>query len=196
MRPEIVFHDDPKTSIERALASKGSKRSFWEHLEYLAASEKDLGKLVLDLGSGADEDFSKKMGRLGVKVVTINAKYPFKEDLRRDVKDSLWQGRSIGALAQSLPFADQSFDSVISIYCIPWHLWKEDMLPAFREILRVLKSGGRAYLAPVFTGTQINMVVENFRKGTVYEFERLPQEIADRDFFGEVKEAFCLILKK
>jgi tRNA (uracil-5-)-methyltransferase TRM9 len=114
---------------------------FRSELEELA-QEWGRGKLLnLGCGHGADFlpfaknfelygiDFSEEMLRLAVKYA---AKFNFPVGLA-------------AADLCSLPYADESFDFAIAVATYH-HLKKEQQLPAFQELKRVLKPGGAAFI--------------------------------------------------
>lgn len=151
-------------NAEREMISMSplTNRGFNEHLDILGISKKDIRGTVLDLGSGLHERFSRKASRLGIKVVSVNPKLGENPDLRQHPPTKLrWlakipllyapssQGLSIAATATNLPFKDNSFDTVVSVFAIPMYLQKESYEKAFLEISRVLKPLGKAFLAPL-----------------------------------------------
>lgn len=143
---------DNRPQLTKALDSIYSDRSFSEYLDILGISKKDLGSRVLDLGSGRRENFSREAGKLGIEVVSLNPKLIDEEyvsEARSEMPDYPHQARSVLAIATHLPFADNSFDSVVSVYGIPLYLQAEDYEKSLLEIIRVLKSKKKAYLGPI-----------------------------------------------
>ncbi len=55
---------------------------------------------------------------------------------------------NVAALAQAIPFSDNTFDMIVSFACVEY-LPVEDYEVALREMLRVVKPGGTIRLAPV-----------------------------------------------
>lgn len=141
------------TSLSRAIDSTWSNRSFDQYLDLLGITEHDLGNLVLDLGSGVSELFARKAQKRGIGVVTVNPKLS-KEQARTTSseamkEDASYERKAVAALAQALPFKDNCFDSVVSVYAVPYYLAPSDLSTVFKEIVRVLKPGGKAFLSPV-----------------------------------------------
>lgn len=156
--------------LEQALRSAATDRSLESYLEDLGLDLSDLKGKVLDLGSGRGENFSRQASIKGIEVISVNPMlvttrerntrkdlienydvpnnivFPF-ENFKR-IPD---QKRSIAALAQDLPFQNESFNTIVSLYAVP--LWlsqnSKSLMIVFKEIYRVLKPGGKAFLGPV-----------------------------------------------
>jgi|SRR3990167_2040311 len=139
-----------------------SDYGFNAYLQSFRISEDDLSGTVLDIGSGKFELFSKGAAARGIKVISLNPRLVDemqREWVKRPVEGIEWQERSVAALAQNLPFQDESFDTIVSHYSIPmWILEEEGVITALREIVRVLKPGGKAYLGPPASIGQIEFI--------------------------------------
>lgn len=98
---------------------------------------------ILDLGTGT-----------GDGLATLITKYPAAEIMALDIAEGMlqqarkkltfWQRlrhkvKFIGGMAESLPFADKSFDMVISNLALQWC---EDLPQVFSELRRILAPGG------------------------------------------------------
>ena len=117
------------------------------------------GKTILDVGSGKKEEFSKEAEVLyDIKVFSVNPQlkdWKTRKKLQGWIfRDPEWQKRSIAARGQELPFDDESFDAITSLYAITFWVESEDRHEAIREMIRVLKPGGRIYLSP--RGTNVD----------------------------------------
>lgn len=88
------------------------------------------GQLILDLGAGTGL-LSKQLDARGSRTILLDVS----ESLLRHAEQSLL----IAGCAESLPLADDSFDAVAAAQC--WHWFDRTAAP--REILRVLRPGGR-----------------------------------------------------
>ena len=122
---------------------------------------------VLDLGSGTAETFSREMTELGINVISLNPHLvdPYNaqkaiEGIRIEDRGPMfgslatrstipWAGRSVAGLAQELPFADNTFDTVLAVASSPHYIPPEDYQISMQEVARVLKEGGTAHLGPV-----------------------------------------------
>ena len=174
-----------------------SDRSMERYNELLGISIEELkGKTVLDLGSGLTERFAKEMVTKGVNVVSVNPDLTSKfsrdlikperlEELKRRWGFAKTKRESVAAIGQNLPFHDEVFDAVTSLYAISLYLPEEhdEWRAAFNELLRVLKPGGRAYVAPFFPSIQ-----EIF-------FDAMNEEIGKGQFRFEIKGDRLIIEK-
>lgn len=158
---------DEKSQLRRETMGRiMSDREFKEYIGELGLDIEGLrGKTVLDLGAGETEKFARGAIEQGINVVSVSPM--FQEEANREIlKEQVpgfwekWKARfreklatkdSVAALAQELPFKDNSFDAIVSLYGIPHHLPDDrgEVYKAYGEIIRVLKSGGTAYLSPI-----------------------------------------------
>lgn len=154
------------------------------------------GKRLLDIGSGAYERFAQEAKEYGVTTFNVNPSLSEEshremllhnnrlpvpvESLRKRLRKSFMRGvgkalrdvapgdLTVAALGQQLPFKDESFDCITSIYGVPYYLYadwyKQDeedtdtytdeqrsetiknVSSALNEIIRTLKPGGEAFL--------------------------------------------------
>jgi len=157
-------------TTEGSIPKEGRGLSDYERL--LDFNRQDLiGKIVLDLGSGRNENFSRDLISQNIKstVISLNPEYQ-NEKKRKNVSNlSDWQKNSVAGEGGALPFKDESFDQVLGVYSVsrfsePCYLnWadeiqdmhsklrqrdKEESLRWLTEISRVLKPGGQARLFP------------------------------------------------
>ena len=149
-QPSIANRDSKPSFKQRIMEtlSPVTDRSFNEYLSHLGLESEDLsGKIILDIGSGAKERFSKEAEKYGAKVYSINPKLK-SWMARKELQDSEWQKRSIAARAQQLPFKDNQFDIITSLYAFPVWFIKKDMAGVLKEMIRVLRPSGKIYLAP------------------------------------------------
>ncbi|HUV42675.1 MAG TPA: class I SAM-dependent methyltransferase [Patescibacteria group bacterium] len=137
------------------LGTTCSDRSFEEYRDLLGFSENEFkGKSILDIGAGTTQEFTKQAAKKGIKVTTINPELNNKFYRMAPDQRSWWQLRkpkrplSVAALGQNLPFKDESFDDITSLIAVPHYLPNDSQLirQSFREMLRVLKPGEKAYL--------------------------------------------------
>lgn len=158
----------------------------------LGFNRKELeGKTVLDLGSGAVENFSRELKKSGIKsnVISLNPDYLFKEVREMAINKPDWQKKSVAAVAQELPFQDNSFDFVLALNSISLYANPRQNKEATRlwlnEIKRVLKSGGKAIISPLRfcpipeekEPTEYSSFIKDLRKaGYIVEIQSLPGE--------------------
>ncbi|MDP4038627.1 MAG: class I SAM-dependent methyltransferase [bacterium] len=126
-----------------------------EELESIVRSNRDLevykrlfgeslGKkeeLILDIGAG-DSPMADEIATLSdhkAKVVRLDAGY--------SIVPPEGEAQTVAADATKIPFADESFDRVVSLMMLP-HLGPEKGADVMAEVLRVLKTNGQALLYP------------------------------------------------
>ena len=137
----------------------GRERGLDSYEAYLGFKREELeGNDILDLGSGETEKFSRDLKAAGVsaKVVCVNPDYNDPEYVERVKAMPDWQGNSVAATAEHLPFKDESFDKVFSLFAATVFagnefdpLQRENIRAWISEAVRVLKPGGEAKFAPV-----------------------------------------------
>jgi len=124
------------------------------------------GKIILDVGGSDLSIFGRHAAQLGATVISIDSLYEqihHNTDLAT-LDDTLGIGalefgipivdlgplkNNVAALAQAIPFADNTFDLVVSFACVPSYLPSSDYPICLVELLRVTRGGGTIHLAPV-----------------------------------------------
>jgi SAM-dependent methyltransferase len=94
---------------------------------------------VLDVGCGEGR-FCRMLGERGARTVGIDPTTPFLAEAKR-LQDG---GRFVRSVAERLPFADKSFDLVVTYLTL---IDIADYRAAIREMGRVLRPGGRLLVA-------------------------------------------------
>lgn len=129
-----------------------------EQFTYLKVRPESLHGNVLELGSGQTEKLKDTPGLPSdCKVFSMSRDIftghdPSIGHLR---KKETWDKRTTEADMLELPFADNTFQTVISVDCFPELVGyrgediRFDVRRGYREIVRVLDSGGTALLFPV-----------------------------------------------
>jgi ubiquinone/menaquinone biosynthesis C-methylase UbiE len=101
------------------------------------------GSMILDIGCGTGEQI-KSCCQLGFNVAGIEPSVEMRNIAQRHNPEvSIQDG-----IVTSLPFQDKSFDFVLAIEVLRY-LHRADILQAYREILRVLRPGGRFFFTMV-----------------------------------------------
>lgn len=166
------------TDLERALMSARTDALFREYENWLGFSLSELGHRVLDLGSGEHETFSKEARRRGITVDSMNPKllivqdrFEAKSSARRlGDKGSGWQRRSFAGLGQRIPVKEGTYDSVVANWSVPYYLDQQDWPTALSEVYRVLKRGGRVFMAP-FEESQLDYIQQQLNELGFIEVE-------------------------
>ncbi len=135
------------------------------------AGRLDSSALVLDAGCGS--------GRLGLDTDANVVGIDFSSTMLRQAREreaSVVQG----SLLKQLPFAGDSFDQIVSINVV--YALGEDYIKALSEMYRVLKPGGKLYLANPITSALLPLLKEHFQKANgreiVQTLLRLPRFVA------------------
>jgi len=162
---------------KRRKVEEGAYISDWELGDYqteLGINVAEMkGKLVLDIGSGKSEKFSKEAAKKGIKVVSMSPHLKNPAALTEEfLKD--WQKSSVAGRAQEMPFKDGTFDYEVALYSVPYYLPfnQEEYKKFFKEVIRTLKPGGRAYFAPIFKNRTVGhgLVPKEFIRGVLDQF--------------------------
>lgn len=113
--------------------------------------EQDFQFPLLDIGTGknawlARDVLKKHPGEVVVStsVHLAHPQSPMREELSGISRGEI--GNLIACNAEDLPFADDSFQQVVSINATPYYTAKESLPQVFRNVHRVLKTGGNALL--------------------------------------------------
>ena len=131
---------------------KSDEEVFREYMEDLKLSPEDFNKKILDVGAGSAQ-FAKWAKEHGVSS-EIYSLEPRKENL-------IEKEKGVVAKAETMPFADESFDLIVSNAAIPNIYLGESsesiqkkVRSSLDEMMRVLKSGGEIRLARVLIGKE------------------------------------------
>lgn len=198
--PQPSSEQDDQTSRKPTMLYNAlTTPEFDENLsEYLIQHDLDISDLkgkVLDIGSGINETFSKEAAGHGVDVVSLNpnligeynrilAKSSSNYDTERSATE--WLAQSVAGIAQELPFAGNSFETVISSAVFPVYIEDEkERLQILKEIERVLKPGGKAYLAPLPESMRDDFEDVLKKSGLKYAIEMVSHPVNDNT--GDVR---------
>ncbi|MCX6795851.1 MAG: class I SAM-dependent methyltransferase [Candidatus Falkowbacteria bacterium] len=100
----------------------------------------EIGKQILDIGCG-DGRHLVPMAIAGYQMTGLELTLSGIETTQKKLADHETSAKIIQGDFHQLPFEDESFDSAISIQTLHYNDW-EGARKSFREITRVLKSGG------------------------------------------------------
>ncbi|OGQ44850.1 MAG: hypothetical protein A3H42_01280 [Deltaproteobacteria bacterium RIFCSPLOWO2_02_FULL_46_8] len=154
--------ENPEQSL-RAWAKEttdrqGRERDLEEYEGFLGFRREELaGKTILDIGSGETELFSRGLQEHvpSANMISVNPDYSIKRFRKTIGETSHWQKKSVAAIGQELPFNDASFDVVLALKSVADFSSPEANPVAaqswMREIVRVLKPGGVARIAPILS---------------------------------------------
>lgn len=154
----------------------GRERGLEAYEGYLGFSREELkGKTILEIGSGETERFSRQLKEVNIdaKVVALNPDYA--KDRYREKIHAIpdWAGKSVAATGQELPFNDETFDKVFGLFSLTVFASPSSFTGNpeatkhwLSEIIRVLKHGGEARLAPMGgwrADTQLPELYDDYR---------------------------------
>ncbi len=134
------------------------------------------GSKILDAGAGTG-NLSQKIHSLGGEIFTIDISVVGTRRLLEKIPEAK---TCVGSLCDTLPYADNFFDAIVSnnvIYTLP----KKDRAAVAREFYRVLKPGGRIVVSNISPG---------FSPIKIYS-HHIKKELVENGF----QKAFCKILK-
>jgi ubiquinone/menaquinone biosynthesis C-methylase UbiE len=171
--------EDLRRAQEAAQFGPVGGRELEQYSDDLGLSLDDFqGKRVLDLGAGLNLKFATQLEAAGLSASVISYS-PFlaKDDLRRDALAIAPQNvtaKSVAGMAEELPFADGSFDKVVSIHMLSY-VAPESRIAVMSEICRVLAPGGVAYVGPTFKfRSQVPKIMHALRRRQDVRCEETP----------------------
>ena len=138
----------------------------WRGVADIAWMSVSAGDRVLDLGCGNGKTSAALIER-GADVTGIDFSPSAVESCKRIFGE---KGTFLEADVRSLPFADGSFDIVVSVHVIE-HVPESDISKASEEIVRVLRTGGTLYLRCFAEGDMRSEGKrEDVRNGILYRY--------------------------
>lgn len=185
-------------------------RSIDSYEEILKFKREDLeNKFVLDLGAGPKARLARDLEESGIKatVVSLSPEYANKEQrkllepsfldkFKMIIKNEKTRRLEIAGVAEELPFKDESFDEVLSLFSVStWSL--ENYKFWISEICRVLKPNGVARIGPFISpkaGPDFGLEEledwdkskkwrEDFIQGLGYRYQYVPGPLARQEVF-------------
>lgn len=117
--------------------------------------------VCLEIGSGTAA-LSRSLARLtSLRIVALDSSRSVCKISKRYIEDDKLEIAVVNGEVENLPFSSSSVNLVISRGSI--FFWK-DKVKAFSEILRVLKSGGIAYIGGGFGNAKLKRYIEKRMK--------------------------------
>lgn len=143
---EIILQEPEQARRTFTVSSRGLS----DYMHILQIHAPDIAGTILDLGSGPKMQFAHEAHKLfpEAKIVSFDQSFI---DIPTMMQPTLPANLfAIGGYFGDLPFTDNSMDLVVSCHAMPLYLEGEEAVwIALNQVLRVLKPGGRAHLAPV-----------------------------------------------
>ncbi len=174
--------DKLEYALNRVVAERGIED--YKELLQIPITREFLGEKVLDLGSGVTGRFVKEAAEQGIEIYSLTPAF-----INKSGRKNFLKGAAAG-LVQDLPYKSNVFDSVLSVWAVPAHIPpdKKNYIESFKEIVRVLKPGGRAFLAPILRTYDFDLVERAINK--------IKKEQPIKNKFKEGRRGTILILTK
>jgi ubiquinone/menaquinone biosynthesis C-methylase UbiE len=152
------FHPYKELSSMRyrdAITESASDNGLETYRLSLGFKPQDLeGKTIVDMGVGQTNRFQRELAEAGVEATVIGVSYDLAKDSHREWLDKHSpesRGKNVAAIAEILPFGDDTIDEILALYSIThYSIDQEHVGPWMSEFSRVLKKGGQARLAPAY----------------------------------------------
>ncbi len=126
-----------------------------KHTEVLTATLELAGRDLADVGCGRG-DLTHYAARKGAKAIGLDCALPALEQAKAQAGDS--NARFVAGVGEALPLADGSMDIVMFFNSLH-HVPESGMATALTEARRVLRPGGRLYVAePLAEGPHFSLV--------------------------------------
>lgn len=168
-RARRMSHD--RDTIDRTKYLDVKDRGIDRYEKELGFSAPELaGKVVLNLGSGERLTLEKELKDAGIEADIVSLSVDYADEKHREkilkeksviarVKNKVFQTETeqeyvvpgampVSALAQQLPFPNETFDTILCNHVMEHVRDIEAKLEILREIIRVLRVGGRAHVSP------------------------------------------------
>ncbi|MFH1632040.1 MAG: class I SAM-dependent methyltransferase [bacterium] len=167
------LHERRMEAVESAILSERDFRQYQDNLD-ITAEELNKWDKIVDLGAGTRQEFAREVsaGGFDAEVISVDPRLLLSEEedlagMLEEEAEARILGRNepfgevVGALAQDLPFEDESIDAVLAHFSVPMYLEsKSEINEALDEILRVLMPGGEARIYPVSSTKNQQEVLE------------------------------------
>lgn len=171
------------------------ERSMEDYFDLLGISAEDLGKKVLDVGSGKTELFARELAQKGIDVISVN---PLKAKKKIRTISKISQASEhpelpftdmvVAADVLSLPFADSTFDSVVALWSVPYYLklqdknYRENVDKMASEILRVVRQNGHIFFHPLYGKRLETLESVLAEKDVIFSRFQIPEDIRAKHY--------------
>lgn len=129
------------------------------------------GMNVLDAGCGTG-NYSIKLARLGCLVTGVDVSEKMLDTARKKAKGAGHAISFINSNIESLPFASEQFDAVVSVVALEF---VENQQKAFDELFRVVQKGGKIVVGCINRDSAWGELYlsDYFQKNTVFKYAKL-----------------------
>lgn len=155
----ITFHEYVNYSATR-------KRFFTQFLAKRICKKFNINKgIILDVGTGTGFLIGELKKRLGDNMVGVGIDIDIRMLTAAKEYQKGQQVFFVNNLPRCLPFRDDTFDFVVSESS--FHHW-EDPVHMLKEIRRVLKKGGKAYISDINRDSFFSSLLEKYYRVLMY----------------------------
>jgi len=127
--------ENEKESLKEHIKENEEFRLFDQYVNGLGLTDEDLHKKILDVGSDTG-DFANEAKKRGfTEIYSVDLYHP-DETYRLDTQAEFGAGKQVVADAGRLPFRNDEFDIVISLYAIPNVLLDTPNKTAYKNTVR------------------------------------------------------------
>ncbi len=160
------------------IAIPATVRTFESYQSLLGFKSEQLGNVVMDLGSGIRNVFARSPQNIGRTIISLNPQLVFSQDRAALQSDGPAvsefekplglthdRGLTVAARAEAFPFQDNTFDSIVSTFAVPYYSEavadQAGYNKIIHEIVRVLKPDGTLFAAPITDPDMLNDALDS-----------------------------------
>lgn len=181
------------------MLSNLSSGDLYNYLSVLDIEIDDIDSPVIDVGTGASAGFAKwlKVEKPETTVVSTSMHVvPKKSRMRQNLTEQNDIGYLVGSDGTHLPFADESFKTVVSVNADPYYTPVDELEMSLREKERVLQLGGVALLCPAVCDFGRHDIVQSDIEGLDIDISlaEIPLEAARRVYRDGISH--MLVIRK
>ncbi len=184
--------DDAVTELQKKQLSNLSNNGLLYYLKVLDIHLDDLQDPILDVGTGEEARFARELLKKRPDAdVTSTSVHLFSPNslISRRLKGQNGVGKLVAADGVSMPFPDESFQTVVSVNADPYYTPGYQFAESMREKQRLLRTGGVALLCPAlygYNGTEVSAaMIEPLQNEMDIELRPLSAAAAGQ-YFGHV----------
>lgn len=151
--PALTPNDLSRMWVKDGITESQSDNGLNAYEAYLGFDRSELdGKDILEIGIGRTARLQQDIKAAGIEATVIGISPDLiKSSHRQNVNKHAIEdnNKNVAAIAEVLPFTDESFDEVFALYSLTYYTYDRDQTKAWvSELGRVLRPNGNARLGP------------------------------------------------